>query len=392
MDLDIGPVDAKILVLIMAGICACAGAAVIHFKGEEPSPLPQPMIENSGAHDIAAISATLWADYDVGPRSAKIRFGYRKNSSDTWQYTNWSDVLGSGRLSKLISGLDPDTCYEFRTFLQYDSDALPGPVKIFETQLISPTIKNFEATDIGETSAVLNTSYNCGSYPETNIQFSYKGIGREVKTTEWRTVSGSGALSENVSNLTPGMVYQAQTVIQYDNTLYRDNTEVFQTPQLPGQPSVPNYETIGTVTSVADGDTIFVLLTWVDEYALGVDVGRSEAVRFAGGIDAPELTTEEGGPEAKNFMVNLCPPGTEVLLDLDDQATYGLGYYRDFYGRLLGVIYIRKNNTWVNINAELLRWGMEAYPNNRWDEYAHFTSEFSMYEWPPYDNDYPYVL
>lgn len=388
MDLNIKSVDTKILVLVIAGICAGAGAAVIHFGGGGPS---LPMIENFGAYNITPTSATLRADYDTGSWSyVKVRFGYKENFSETWQYTNWHGVSGSGRSIRTIGSLSPNTCYEFMAFLQHDSSVISSPVKKFDTQAIPPTTENLEFTDIDETSAVLKVDYDCGSYPEIDIQFSYEGIGEGGKTTDGGTVSGSGVFSENISNLTPGMVYQIQTVIQYDNTLYRDNIEFFHTLQLLGQPSVPNYEAVGNVTVVADGDTIFVSLTWVNESATGVEARSNETVRFAGGIDAPEDPEDEGGPEATEFVIDLCPRGTEVLLDLDNGATYGAGPYRDIYGRLLAVIYVRGDNTWVNVNAELLRWGREAYPDHNWLEYLNYPSEFDGRDW--LEDDYPYVL
>jgi endonuclease YncB( thermonuclease family) len=392
MDLNIGTVDTKVLVLIIIGICVCAGAAVILFKGGGPSP---PTIENFGAYDITTTSATLRADYDTGSwSSVEIRFGYRENFSETWQYTNWHEASGSGRLNKIIVGLSPNTCYEFMIFLQHDSSIIFSPIKKFETQAIPPAIENLEFTDISETSAVLKVDYNCSSYSEINIQFSYQGIGEGSKITEGGTVSESGVFSENLSNLTPSMVYLVQTMTRYDNNLQLDNVKTFRTLPLPGQVSVPNYEAIGTVTSVVDGDTIRVLLTWVNKSKTGVHAGIDESVRFAGGINAPEITGEgqPGGNEAKIFVQDLCPPGSEVLLDLDDGATHGTGPYRDLYGRLLCVIYTRSDNTWVNINASLLRWGSEEYPSHNWISYIGFASEFSPFEWPPYDNSYPYVL
>lgn len=385
MDLNIKMV---ILILAIAGICV-GGAAVIHFGGGKQSP---PMIENSGVHNITTTSATLWADYNVGTKPAKIRFGYSESSSGVWQYTDWSEVLGSGRLNRFIDGLEPNTCYEFKIFLQYDSITSPEPAKKFNTSPLLPSIENLEITNIDQTSAVLAVSYDCGSFPEISIQFSYKAIGGESEKTEKRIVSGSGIFSENISRLIPSMVYKVQTIIQYDNTTDKNDIQVFHTPPLPGQLSVPNYEAVGIETAVADGDTIYVSLIWVKESIAGVTAGSDEVVRFAGGIDAPEDPEEEGGPEATDFIINLCPRGTEVLLDLDDKATHGGGQYRDLHGRLLALIYIRKDNTWVNINAQELKWGMKEFPGNNWDEYASMTSEFSLYDWPPYDNTYPYVI
>jgi len=387
INLNAKSVRAKILVLVVVGICVSAGAVVLHLKGEK---MP-PKIANYGTYSITTTTATLWADYDAGSWSSmKIRFEYRENFSDTWQYTNWHEASGSGRWSKTISDLSPNTCYEFRAVLQYDSSTLPSNAKMFETRAILPVIKILGATNVGETSATLNASYDCGSFSEIGIRFSYKEIGNEGENTGWTTISGSGTFSENISNLTPGMVYQIRAVTRYDNTLHLSDVGAFQTPQLPGRPAVPNYEAIGNVTIVVDGDTIHVSLTWVNKRATGVDAGSSEAVRFAGGIDAPEIGTEEGAGEAREFVNNLCPLGSEVLLDLDNGATYGAGPYRDIYGRLLAVIYVRGDNRWINVNAEELRWGLVAYPRNNWLAYIGFGSEFDPYEW--LTENYPYVL
>lgn len=158
----------------------------------------------------------------------------------------------------------------------------------------------------------------------------------------------------------------------------------------------PYYEVVAVVNSVQDGDTIDTgILKLVAELdpAGEVSTGTIEGIRFGGGIDAPE-TYENGGSEATEFMKELLLPRTIVYLDLDNLARGGSTGrpYRGAYERLIALIYTKIDGKWVNVNAELLRWGMEAYPNNKWDEYTYITSEFDMYEWPPYDNDYPYVL
>lgn len=150
----------------------------------------------------------------------------------------------------------------------------------------------------------------------------------------------------------------------------------------------PHYEARGIVTQVVDGDTVIVWLTWVDESIENVEAEVENSVRFSGGIDAPELA-ENGGAEAGNFIIEICPLWTEVFLDLDDGATGGEGPYRDKYGRLLAVIYMRQDGEWVNVNAELLRWGIEAYPLNDWLEYIGYSSEFDPYEWLA--ENYPYA-
>ena len=159
----------------------------------------------------------------------------------------------------------------------------------------------------------------------------------------------------------------------------------------------PYYEVVALVNSVIDGDTIDTgILKLVAELdPMGeVSTGSIEVIRFGGGIDAPEWY-ETGGSEATEFIKGLVPPRTIVYLDLDNLAIGGeTGRpYRDrtISERLVAVIYTIIDGQWVNVNAELSRWGMREFPGNDWDQYTNIKSEFSMYEWPPYDNDYPYV-
>lgn len=87
----------------------------------------------------------------------------------------------------------------------------------------------------------------------------------------------------------------------------------------------------GTVTSVIDGDTIKV---------------DGQSIRFAL-ASAPELN-EFNGPEARNFIDEICPVGSVATVDEDDMQTEGS------YGRILGVIYCNG----LNLNEELVDSGL----------------------------------
>ncbi|MGQ9788628.1 MAG: thermonuclease family protein [Candidatus Hadarchaeaceae archaeon] len=104
----------------------------------------------------------------------------------------------------------------------------------------------------------------------------------------------------------------------------------------------PVIERIAVVSHVIDGDTI--------------EVESGEKVRLVG-VDAPELRSSdpvvrELAERAKEFVDNLCPPGSEIGLNVDDLEP------RDRYGRILALVYIRDGGSWINLNAELLRSGL----------------------------------
>ena len=109
---------------------------------------------------------------------------------------------------------------------------------------------------------------------------------------------------------------------------------------------------------VVDGDTI--------------RLEGDEKVRLVS-VDTPELNSGDQderlrAERAKEFVENLCPPGAEVGLDVDDLEP------TDHYGRTLALVYVEVDNVWININEELLRLGFA--------EILYIPpSEFNPYKW-----------
>lgn len=105
----------------------------------------------------------------------------------------------------------------------------------------------------------------------------------------------------------------------------------------------------GVVTGIIDGDTIKV---------------AGQSIRFALS-SAPELNQLEG-LNAKEFIENVCPIGSTVLVDEDDGQTQGS------YGRMLAVIYCND----MNLNEAILDAGL-ATIDTTFCSY----SEFSVNAW-----------
>ena len=86
----------------------------------------------------------------------------------------------------------------------------------------------------------------------------------------------------------------------------------------------------GFVTKIVDGDTIEV---------------DGQSIRFAL-VDTPEYG-EYDYTQARNYIENICPIGSKVLVDEDDLQTEGS------YGRIIGVIYCKE----LNLNEKILEVG-----------------------------------
>ena len=166
-----------------------------------------------------------------------------------------------------------------------------------------------------------------------------------------------------------------------------------------------------TVEKVVDGDTIHV-------------TGLNESVRFlcidteecSKGSDAPArvaaMTRDYAsyvkgktrsdpfakfetpmGWEAKRFAQEWFPEGSTVRIEIDS-VSRRTGYY----GRVLGYVFAKRNNKWINYNVACVRAGMSPY-FEKYGRSERFEAEFIAAErdarihgrgiWSPYAMGYP---
>jgi len=103
----------------------------------------------------------------------------------------------------------------------------------------------------------------------------------------------------------------------------------------------------GIVTKIIDGDTIHV---------------NDQSIRFAL-ASAPELSGY-GGVDSRDFIQTICPVGSSVLVDEDDN------YPEGSYDRIVGVIYCNG----MNLNQELLDADL-GYLADRFCDSSEFAAE-----------------
>ena len=107
----------------------------------------------------------------------------------------------------------------------------------------------------------------------------------------------------------------------------------------------------GPVTRVIDGDTIEV---------------NDVSVRFAL-VDTPERG-EPGFEQARSYVLDICPPGSKVLVDQDDLQTGGS------YGRVIGLVFCEGNK--AALNEAVLEVGLAEL-----SEFFCDKSEFAAHDW-----------
>ncbi len=105
----------------------------------------------------------------------------------------------------------------------------------------------------------------------------------------------------------------------------------------------------GKIERIIDGDTLII---------------SNKTIRLTL-VNAPEKS-EDMGKKAENFTANLCPVGSKVLVDEDDEQTKGS------YGRVVAAVYCKNKN----LNEMLL-------DNGLGEIYTSFckTSEFRNEKW-----------
>lgn len=94
-----------------------------------------------------------------------------------------------------------------------------------------------------------------------------------------------------------------------------------------------------TVTRWIDGDTVDLIIAAFPPLKLTVEA----RIRLLG-VDTPERGSA-GYYEARNYSVNLAPPGSRVFLDVANKT--------DAFGRVLGVVYRGD----IDVNNALLESG-----------------------------------
>jgi hypothetical protein len=85
-------------------------------------PTSSPYVITKDATNVDDTNATLNMYYNfkwIG--SGEVRFAYKVDTEEIWQYTTWVSKSASGTYSTQIKGLSPGTSFIFKAQLQYFS-------------------------------------------------------------------------------------------------------------------------------------------------------------------------------------------------------------------------------------------------------------------------------
>jgi hypothetical protein len=106
----------------------------------EEVPQVCPTVTTKAAADITTSSARLDMTYTVGDFSpVQVCFAYKKSTDLAWSYTAWVSKTADGIHAAVLTGLDFNTRYDFKSRLKYDGTVVGGTTLQFTTDTPSPS-------------------------------------------------------------------------------------------------------------------------------------------------------------------------------------------------------------------------------------------------------------
>ena len=241
-----------------------------------PPPDP-PTVETRDATNVGQTSATLNGRIsDDGGEACDTRFAYRLVGTGSWSYTSWSGDYSTGAtFSASVSGLTPETTYEFRAEARNTAGSDEGSTLQFTTtpDIDPPTVVTLDASNVNQTSATLNGRLDNDGGEDCETRFAYRRVG----TGSWSYTSWSGGYSNgetfsaSVSGLTPSTTYEFRAEAR--NTAGADDGSTLQFTTESPPVTTPS---VSTLSASGIGDTSATLNGRLDN-----DGGEDCETRFA---------------------------------------------------------------------------------------------------------------
>jgi len=236
--------------------------AVVEWNGEESTgesnyfTTPKsPGLHVGPPSEVISDSAVLRANIgDWG--EVELFFRYREPGGD-WSETSPVGVSDSGVFERRVTGLEPDTTYEFGPIIGLNGRNIEGPLLNFTT--LQASVRTFEATGVFSDSAILQGS--SGNWNEAEVFFRYREPGGDWLSTPSQNLTGSDVFDEEITDLDPDTTYEFRSVVDWS-----DGEEVGEiisfTTYGPVEESLPGLYSLIFVVFVLCVGVVFVYLMY----------------------------------------------------------------------------------------------------------------------------------
>ena len=196
-------------------------------------PLDAPTVTTQAATSVGSGGATLNGNVtskgDFDPVDA--RFQYRETGSGTWLETSLSEDVATGAYTFGLTGLTPETTYEFRAKVEYDTDQeVFGDTLTFTTLegTTAPSVTTNAMTEIRATYATANGDVTSdGGETVTERGFVWATTTAPDVTDNKVEVAGTtGVYSVKLTTLPPEtLIYVRTYAINSEGTSYGNEVE-----------------------------------------------------------------------------------------------------------------------------------------------------------------------
>ena len=172
-----------------------------------------PTVVTNTATTIGAVTATLNGTITVGNESITAQgFEWKESIASTWTSVN---VSGS-TISYILTGLTPNTNYDFRAFATTASSTVNGSTLSFTTnQLLPPTVTT---TDVDVNNTAKTATFQ-GSTEQGTESIIARGFEYKFDTTSWENAIDLTATgSTNITATATGLIVANYNVRAYAET------------------------------------------------------------------------------------------------------------------------------------------------------------------------------
>jgi hypothetical protein len=208
------------------------------------APAPYPGVETPVASGVTTTGFHVSTEVDPGagpPAESTVHFEYSTDGQN-WTSTPDQAVGTPGTFGDDIAGLEPNVTYKVRAVAKNSLTTHVSAVTEVTTAGVPPATETAAATDVGETTAVLNGTINPVGL-QTTYHFEYgetPAYGSRVPVVSEGSAGGARAVksfSRKISGLAPGTTYHFRLVATSSAGTAAGVDRTFTTVQVGGIPA-----------------------------------------------------------------------------------------------------------------------------------------------------------
>lgn len=271
-------------------------------EGEVP-PAPMPQFGKPAVSGVLVTSASLACAYLYTGDAADITkagFGYKTAAQEN--YTEVEAASAASPLAYDLTGLSPETAYNFYAYVEIDGERFMSEAAAFTTlkEGEKPGVPQFEtpsSSGVSPTEATLACVYAYdGDADITEAGFGYQTASDE-EYTEVKVASPASPLSHKLSGLKSETKYNFYAYVVIDGKRYNSAVAQFTTLK-EGEIAEPEFGAVSATDLTASSATLTGSYTYEGDETVGIEVGFAYKASGAADYTTKTVTASSGDKSA----------------------------------------------------------------------------------------------